>query len=51
MCLTGKFHDKKNYEGAYLIIAVTTLHNTVTDLVLFIFHINMTITLKSGSSH
>jgi hypothetical protein len=40
MCLTGKFHDKNNYEEAYLSIAVTMLHNTVTDLVLFIFHIN-----------
>jgi len=30
--LPGKFHDKKNYEGAYLTIAVTMLHNTVTDL-------------------
>lgn len=29
--LPGKFHNKKNYEGAYLTIAVTMLHNTVTD--------------------
>lgn len=49
MSLPGKFHDKKNYEGAYLNIPLTMLHNTATDFVLFIFHINMT--LKSGFNH
>jgi hypothetical protein len=31
MSLPGKFNDKKNYEGAYLHIALTMLYNTVTD--------------------